>query len=146
MTHRGKTGIINKEPRNELPAGEVPDCLVWELIKKNNAYIFKSGHETFTKERYNLMARHTPMYSGLMQKSVMNLELSPSGSKIVLTSMDLQNARQPRNKTQTKNLDKNPARVEFLKNFAYPSRPELAEILAEKFIKMTHAKLDENVE
>ncbi|GFE52854.1 60S ribosomal protein L28, putative [Babesia ovis] len=143
MAEKCKVGQVYKTTREELPYGTAPDCLVWELVKKNNSHLFKSGHETFSRERHNIMARNTPVFSGLRQKSVMNVELAPSGNKIYLRNMNLQNVRRPRSRSHVKKFSKSISHTEALNKFANHSRPELAHLLVQKFIKLTHAKTDE---
>ncbi|CDR96439.1 hypothetical protein, conserved [Babesia bigemina] len=48
----------------EYPAGQAPDCLVWEIVRDNHAHLHHAVHKRFSKERFNIMAVHTPRFSG----------------------------------------------------------------------------------
>ncbi|ORM41066.1 uncharacterized protein BXIN_0381 [Babesia sp. Xinjiang] len=146
MADKGKRGLVNMTPRNELPAGVVPDCLVWELVKDNNAHLFKSGTASFTKERYNIMAKNTPVYSGLLQKGVMDIELAQSGSKILFKSMKLQDVRRPRSRTHLKKLSRSLAHVDYLRKISDETRPDLTPLLLQKYAKIAKAKIDVKLE
>ncbi|GIX62195.1 60S ribosomal protein L28 [Babesia caballi] len=141
---KNKAAKINMAPREELPAGFVPDCLVWEIVKHNHAFLFNSQHQRFSKERYNIMGKNTPQFSGLLQKSVMNLELAQSGAKVILRNMNLQDSRRPRSRVRAMRLSKCLSHMDFLRKFVRQSRPELTKPFLQKYVKLTHAKLDEN--
>ena len=61
---------------------QTSESLVWELIKKQNAYLVKRNHNKFSFEPGNLLSRHKFRYSGLARKRVVDLRVNKTGKTI----------------------------------------------------------------
>mmetsp|Transcript_43078 Transcript_43078/g.102283 ORF Transcript_43078/g.102283 Transcript_43078/m.102283 type:complete len:135 (-) Transcript_43078:58-462(-) len=61
-----------------------PDQLLWQLVKRNNAFLRKNlNNQYFSAEPGNLYNRHSYKYSGLANSKT--VDLAPADSAVVLT-------------------------------------------------------------
>lgn len=79
-------------------AGVVPDVLVWELIKNHNSGLVKRNHEHFSRERFNLLNKHSFKHSGFAHRHAIDIQdnsdpKKPKQSNVGLTVKDSRTAK-----------------------------------------------------
>ncbi|XP_955276.1 60S ribosomal protein l28, putative [Theileria annulata] len=137
-------------------SGTVPDCLLWELVRNNHAFLKKSRTTTFSLESHNLLSKHSPRFTVLTQfcitfvgytnKTSYDVVLNSTGSLITLKRSNVRNSRRPSSKTSVKSLKKSLELVNSLKSTVKKDRPDLADLVARKFTMLTKSKTEEKPE
>ncbi len=56
--------------------------LIWGVIRENNAFMVKRGGVLFSSEPGNLVAKHSPKYSGLAKTNTIRIEAVEGGVAI----------------------------------------------------------------
>lgn len=56
-----------------MAAAGVSPNLVWDVVRKHNAFVKKSGVTTFSAEKGNLRNKHSFKYSGLAQRKTVSV-------------------------------------------------------------------------
>lgn len=80
----------------------VPGDLIWEIVKKNNAFLVKQfGNSTakvqFSKEKNNLYNVNSFKYSGLANKKTVSIQPAGEGLSVVLATTKTRKQRKPAN-------------------------------------------------
>uniref|UniRef100_A0A3B0NEY0 60S ribosomal protein l28, putative n=1 Tax=Theileria annulata TaxID=5874 RepID=A0A3B0NEY0_THEAN len=127
-------------------SGTVPDCLLWELVRNNHAFLKKSRTTTFSLESHNLLSKHSPRFTGYTNKTSYDVVLNSTGSLITLKRSNVRNSRRPSSKTSVKSLKKSLELVDSLKSTVKKDRPDLADLVALKFTMLTKSKTEEKPE
>lgn len=65
-----------------------PD-LIWQCVKKNNAFLTKNLGVQFSKEKGNLMSLNTFKHSGLCNTNKVNIEAAGADDDLQITYNDL---------------------------------------------------------
>ncbi|KAA6373238.1 MAG: hypothetical protein EZS28_031235 [Streblomastix strix] len=58
------------------------NALIWQIIRKNNAYLVKRDHVIFSKERGNVANLNRQRFSGLANHHAVDIHLNKNGTKI----------------------------------------------------------------
>ncbi|KAK2196030.1 Ribosomal L28e-Mak16 [Babesia duncani] len=133
--------IVKREP-----CGYAPDCLIFEIIKNNHAFIKKSGHKTFSLESHNVIGKNSATYTGFCHKPAVNISLGSAGTKIYYDSRHLKKTRRPQRMSKTIVLTKSLDELKRLRTLLRNSRPDVAKDVLVKFAKLTRAKCEEKSE
>ncbi|KAL0918451.1 hypothetical protein M5K25_010460 [Dendrobium thyrsiflorum] len=83
----------------------VPDALIWEIVKKNNAFLLKqSGNGNamvqFSKEKNNLYNVHSFKFSGLANKKTVSIQPAGKDLSVVLATTKKNKQNKPTSLSQ----------------------------------------------
>ncbi|PKU62641.1 60S ribosomal protein L28-2 [Dendrobium catenatum] len=78
----------------------VPDALIWEIVKKNNAFLLKqfgngSAMVQFSKEKNNLYNVHSFKFSGLANKKTVSIQPAGKDLSVVLATTKKKKQNKP---------------------------------------------------
>ncbi|EAN31349.1 Ribosomal L28e family protein [Theileria parva strain Muguga] len=136
-----------KSLRTNVPySGTVPDCLLWELLRNNHAFLKKSRTTTFSLESHNLLSRHCPRFTGYTNKPSYNVVLNSTASLVTFKKNNLKNSRRPSSKISVKTLIKSLKLLDSVKTTVRKDRPDLTELLARKFTMLVKSKTEDKFE
>ncbi|KAK8934376.1 60S ribosomal protein L28-2 [Platanthera zijinensis] len=78
----------------------VPDALIWEIVRKNNAFLVKqfgngNAKVQFSKEKNNLFNVHSFKYSGLANKKTVSIQPAGKDLSVVLATTKSKRQNKP---------------------------------------------------
>ncbi|KAK8960041.1 60S ribosomal protein L28-2 [Platanthera guangdongensis] len=78
----------------------VPDALIWEIVRKNNAFLVKqfgngNAKVQFSKEKNNLFNVHSFKYSGLANKKTVSVQPAGKDLSVVLATTKSKKQNKP---------------------------------------------------
>ncbi|KAK8947634.1 60S ribosomal protein L28-2 [Platanthera guangdongensis] len=78
----------------------VPDALIWEVVRKNNAFLVKqfgngNAKVQFSKEKNNLFNVHSFKYSGLANKKTVSVQPAGKDLSVVLATTKSKKQNKP---------------------------------------------------
>ena len=60
---------------------KVPNCVVWQIIKKNNAYLVKNGDDEFTRDPLSITNKHNATENGIANDNSVSIQARKEKAK-----------------------------------------------------------------
>uniref|UniRef100_A0A7S3JMK9 Ribosomal eL28/Mak16 domain-containing protein n=1 Tax=Euplotes harpa TaxID=151035 RepID=A0A7S3JMK9_9SPIT len=69
------------EASSGVASARVPNCVVWNIIKKNNSFLVKRGEDQFTKDPLSASNRHNASESGIANDNSISIHARKEAAK-----------------------------------------------------------------
>ncbi|EEA06863.1 uncharacterized protein CMU_015400 [Cryptosporidium muris RN66] len=125
-----------------------PSEVIWQCVKRNSSFIYKSSGFTFTCEPYNITAINSLKYSGLANRNALGLDVKVNPNNQLIKKVQItkkktgtcSTRRRPNRLVTTIKLSTDPRQVKEKIENAFSHRRDLVKTAKQKYKKILGIK------